>query len=395
MKNTVIGRLLAGLGYYLALAVSTFLGAIWATGLFDRSWELPLFYRSDALSGGSQFKGTLENGWYEINPALGAPHGQTMHAFPLADNLQFMVARVLGMFIDQWSVAYNLAYLLTYPAAAVAGAWFLQRLGVSRLSAFVVGALFAFAPYHFMHGLPHLSLSMYFTVPLALSLSMALMLGRPVWARRAGGNARNPLTYLTATTLGTLLIAALVGTTSSYYAVFGLLFLGFAILIAGFERRWRDAIGGIGAAVAIVVVMLANMAPDILWARGNVDSPAAFSRAPLEAELYGLKFTSLIFPTHWNRIGDLGAGASPTTRPSRCRVSARPWASSPRSASSRCSRCRSSCWSAVARAAGGRADASRHCRCSPGSASPSASSAASPRSSPCSSRRTSAPGTAS
>lgn len=307
LDRTVIGRLLAGLGYYLGLAVATFLGAIWATGLFDRSWELPLFYRSDALSGGSQFKGTLENGWYEINPALGAPHGQVMHAFPLADNLQFAVARVLGMFTDQWSVAYNLAYLLTYPAAAVAGAWFLRRLGVSRLSAFVVGVLFAFAPYHFMHGLPHLSLSMYFTVPLALSLSMAVMLGRPVWARRAGGSARNPITWLSATTLGTLFIAALVGTTSSYYAVFGLLFLGFAILVAGFERRWRDAIGGIGAAVSIVVVMLMNMAPDILWARSTVDSPAAFARAPLEAELYGLKFTSLIFPVHWNRIGDLGA----------------------------------------------------------------------------------------
>jgi len=301
------GRVLATVGYYLGLAVATFVGAVWATGLFARSWELPLFYRSDALSGGSQFKGTMQNGWYEFNPALGAPHGANMHPFPLADNLQFLAAKLLGTVIDQWSVAYNLTYLLTYPAAALAGAWFLRRVGVSRTSAFVVGSLFAFAPYHFMHGLPHLSLSMYFTVPLVLALSMSIMVGRPVWARRAGGSARNPLAWLTGTTLTTLLIAVLVGSTSSYYAVFGLLFLGVAILVAGIERRWRAAVGGIAAAVSIVTVMLINMAPDILWSRSHVASPAAFGREPLEAELYGLKFTSLVFPTHWNRIGELGA----------------------------------------------------------------------------------------
>lgn len=299
-------RALTGLGFYVVLAVVAFLGAVRATGLWSRSWELPLFYRSDALAGGAQFKGTIENGWYETNPALGAPHGLVLHPFPLADNLQFLVARVLGTMIEQWSVAYNLAYMLTFPAAAVTGAWFVRRFGVSRAAAAMVGLLFAFTPYHFMHGLPHLSLSMYFTVPLVAWLSVAVMTGRPIWSRRPGGGRFNPLRWATATTFGTVAIALLVGSTSSYYAVFGLIFLGLATLVALLARRWRDAVAAVAGGAAIVMVMLVNMAPDILWQRGNVASPAEFGRQPLEAELYAFKFSSLIFPTHWNRIGDLG-----------------------------------------------------------------------------------------
>ena len=246
----------------------------------------------------------MENGWYEYNPDLGAPHGLTMHPFPLADNLQFATARVLGWFTDQWSVAYNLAFLLSFPAAALA-AWFARKFGVSRSVAFLMGLLFAFAPYHFRRGLPHLSLSLYFVVPLIAFLVVSVAMGHRIWARREGKDARNPLAWMTPTTLRTLAIIAIAGSTSSYYAVFGGLFLGFAIMIALARRRLMSAVGAAVAGGALLAVMLLNMAPDILWARSHLASPGDFARKPIEAEIYAFKFTSLVFPTPWTRFWDL------------------------------------------------------------------------------------------
>lgn len=305
--QSVRTRLLAPLPFYASLAGVATIVAIWALGLMSRSWGIPLFYKSDALSGGSQIKGTLENGWYEFNPALAAPQGQTLHDFPLADNLQFAIARLLGVVLDDWAVVYNTTYVLTYPLAAMTAGYFLRVVGASRISAFGLGLLFSFAPYHFMHGIAHLSLSMYFPVPLAAALLFLLMSGRPVWGRRRDGRTLDPRTWATSRTLGTMLILAVLGSTSSYYAVFTLIFLSFVVVVLLVRRVFVIAAGGVVAAVTLMGVMFVNMAPDLWYARSASTNYAAFERLDHEAELYALKFSSLILPTHWNRIGDLGA----------------------------------------------------------------------------------------
>jgi len=122
-------RRLVDLAWYAGLGIVTTLTALGYLGMYTRPLGIPLVYTSDALSGGAQFKGTLENGWYEHNPDLGAPFGQNLHDFPTADNLQFVFARFFGIFTDQWAVAYNLTYLATFPLTAMAAFWFIRLLG--------------------------------------------------------------------------------------------------------------------------------------------------------------------------------------------------------------------------------------------------------------------------
>ena len=55
-------RRLIDLAWYAGLGVVTTLAAMGFLGMYTRPLGVPLVYISDALSGGAQFKGTLENG---------------------------------------------------------------------------------------------------------------------------------------------------------------------------------------------------------------------------------------------------------------------------------------------------------------------------------------------
>jgi len=298
-------RRLTGLvvtAYYATLAVVSTLLAMASLGMYNRPLDVPIVYNGDAISGGAQIKGTLENGWYEHNPSLGAPFGQNMHDFPMADHTQFVLARLFGLFVDEWSSVYNLCFLATFPLTALAAAWFARVLGVSRPSAFVLGLLFAFTPYHFIHGQPHLALSMLFVVPLFSALVLKALADRALWGQRAGGAWWNPLSWATPATFGVLAILVLTGSTSSYYAVFGLILMSVAVVVLLFRRKVRRAVGAAVAMLGLIFVMLVNMAPDMLYARSLPASPAAFARLPVESEVYTLKLAPLLFPAPWHRI---------------------------------------------------------------------------------------------
>ncbi len=289
--------------YYGSLALITTLGAIKAIGLTVHPLNVPLVYYGDALSGGTQFKTVLARGWYEYNPDLGAPWGQHYHDFPLADNFGLMVAHVLGWFTDQWAVAFNVYYLMTFPLAAIAGAWFVRLVGASRTISWGMGLLYAFAPYHFWRNEGHLYLAAYYPVPLVAGLIYLALAGRPLWGRRERGRTINPLTWLTARTIWTVLSLALVGTASSYYSVFSLFFFVFVIFVVAVSRRAWRAIGGVLAAMAtLVVTMVANMAPDILYNLGKPTNYAALIRSPQSTEIYAMKLASLLLPVTWERI---------------------------------------------------------------------------------------------
>ena len=291
------------IGYYTALALVTTVLTVRAVGLLHHSLSIPLAYAGDALAGGALFKGVMERGWYEFNPDLGAPWGQHYHDFPLADNLHLMAAHVLGYFTAQWPVAYNLYYIATFPLAALAAAWFIRLIGGSRTAAFGVGILYALAPYHFIRNEGHLFLSAYYPVPLAAGLVYLVISGRPLWAARTSSHPLNPISWFTPRTIWTVLILALMGTASSYYSVFTLIFLFFAALMAFVTRRkWRPVAGAAVAALSLIVVMLANMMPDILYTLGKPPNYSGLTRFPSATEIYSLKLSALLLPVPWERI---------------------------------------------------------------------------------------------
>jgi hypothetical protein len=294
------------ISYYTVLALVTTVLTVRAVGLLHHSLSIPLAYAGDALAGGALFKGVIERGWYEFNPDLGAPWGQHYHDFPLADNLHLIVAHALGYVTDQWPVAYNLYYVATFPLAALAAAWFVRLIGGSRTAAFGVGILYAFAPYHFIRNESHLFLSAYYPVPLAAGLVYLVLTGRPLWAARTSSHPLNPISWFTPRTIWTVLILALMGTASSYYSVFTLFFMVFAALMAFVtRRRWRPVVGAAVATLSLIVVMLANMMPDILYTLGRPPNYSGLTRFPNATEIYSFKLSALLLPVPWERITSL------------------------------------------------------------------------------------------
>ncbi len=289
---------------YVITFIVTSIATITSLELWNAKLSVPLNYTGDAIPTGAHFKTVGEQGWYEYQPLLGAPAGQTYNDFPTADNLHFMMARLFDLVTPNWPTAMNLYYLIGYPLAAIAAVWLFRRLAISRTFSVVLGVLFALAPYHFIRGESHLWLSSYYVIPFAIAVVMDAIQGKPLWGLRDHGPRW--LRWASKRTLLTLGILALTGTAQSYYAVFFLVLLAFAGIVrlirsGEWPRFWGAAIaGGVTA-----VVMLINMSPDIIYTALNGPNPAGFARGHIEAEIYALKLTQLLLPWPGHRIGIL------------------------------------------------------------------------------------------
>jgi hypothetical protein len=301
-----VGRTAADFVFYASAVVLTTL-LMWPVLRLDRaSLSVPFIYSGDGNSGAAQIKAVLDHGWYESNPSLAAPAGQVFHDFPMPDNLHLMVTRVAGLFTDQYAVVLNLYFLLGFPLAALTASWSLREVRVSRVVALPLAVLFAFAPYHFLRGEVHLTLGAYWPVPLAAVLVLRVIGGASLWARREGHGRWALKAWLTLANAGTLVILLLLGTASSYYALFTLFLLAFAGLVAVLrEHRLTDLVGSAAAGVLLLGVMMANLAPDLLYARSHGANMQVLKRSSFETELYAFKFASLILPSSNHRVGRL------------------------------------------------------------------------------------------
>ena len=199
----------------------------------------------------------------------------------------------MSLFTSDWAVALNVYFLIGFPIVAVAAVWFLRTCGVSRAMTVALATLFAIAPYHFQRGENHLWLASYYTVPLALGLLVLILQRQPLWG---GGRSANPfLRWLLSPTARTVLWIALLATSSSYYAVFFLVLLAFTGVAVLIRDRKRPFLGAVGAGVLTAVVMLVNMAPDLLFRLEEGTNPG-LERGRGEAELYALKLAQLLLP---------------------------------------------------------------------------------------------------
>lgn len=279
---------------YLGAAILSSGIALWAFGLFSADWRIPIDYRGDAFAVAAHFKTVLETGWYEFQPALGAPFGQVYFDYPISDNLHFVVVKLLGLVVNDVGVVMNVYFLLGFPLAAVAMVWFLERMGVSGYLALPMGVLFAIAPYHFWRGEGHMFLAAYFVVPPALWIVVRTARGWSVFKRAASG--RGLRRYLNLSNAGTVAVIVILGSASAYYSVFVLILLAFAGVGALVVRRrvpfWHAMVSG----AMIALVVLANMVPDLIHRLIDGTNPEAMVRTPVETEIYAFKLAQLLLP---------------------------------------------------------------------------------------------------
>jgi phosphoglycerol transferase len=286
--------------YAAAVAVSVLVMS-WALQLRHLHWRVPLCYQGDGLLCQMWIKGVLEHGWYLENADLGAPLGQQMYDFPLADTLHFVILKLLGAAVRDVGATFNLYYLLSFPLTTLTSLFVLRRLRVAYPVALVAAVLYAFLPFHFTR-LAHYFLALYYLVPLVVLVVLQVYLGHLSF-RRGDADGR---WSLPARWLGAVTTCVLIGMGGVYYAFFACFFLLVAGLAAlcSFRRRTAPA-AAVMLALVVCLSVGVTLAPPLLSKLHNGPNPDAVLRGPWESEVYGLKVTQLLLPVDGHRLADL------------------------------------------------------------------------------------------
>jgi phosphoglycerol transferase len=253
-------------------------------------------------------KGTLLHGWWLENPDLGAPFGQELYDFPFLahDGFHLVLIKMLGLFSSDPVFVANVFFLLSFPLVALVAFLVLRQLGISGDAALVCSVLYALAPYHFLRDHQHLNLAAYYSVPVGAYLVLSILSGKPLFARR-----RNPGAWVLAWTsrrsLITLILCLFVASASStYYAVFAMLLLIAAAMLAYVTRREARTLfeGGVILGLIIGFLALASLPHLIYWSVNGPNYEVAH-RLPSESESYALVLTQMVLPVPGHQIGFL------------------------------------------------------------------------------------------
>ena len=267
--------------------------------------RVPFVYGGDAFFTQMLVKSEIDAGSSFTNPFLGAPFRLEMFDHPVGGRLHFFALKLLSLVTSDGALAINLYFLLGFFLITASALAVFRRFGLGPRGAFVAALLFAFLPYHLIRGEGHLFLSTYYAVPPALLLVYWVATGRVSidWPldRRA---------------LAALAIAALVSSTSVYYACFtGVLLLAHGVLAArrsaradsprvwGFDLRVLRTVSVL--LVALTLAFAANIAPNLFHIADHGRNREVANRSQVESELFGLRIAALLLPAPEHRLEPL------------------------------------------------------------------------------------------
>ena len=291
----------AAIAGLLALAI-----ALWALKIWDARLSVPFRYSEvdDTKFYLLLIKSILAHGWFLTNHNLGAPFGQQLYDYPQgADNLNLFTVKLIGLISPHPGVVINVFLFVTFVLDAAAACLVMRRLGVSPLVSIVCAVLFALLPYHFFRSDSHLFLSSYWSLPLTAYLFIAVLDDRPLFTRRpSGGRIRRPLTP---TSVATVVMCVVIASTGLYYAVFGLVMIGVALLLKLLSgRRLAPLLPGLAAFALVLVVLVANLAPTAVYHAQHGGNSAEVHSAS-QGDSLAMSASYLVLPPLHDRIAPL------------------------------------------------------------------------------------------
>ncbi|MET0627745.1 MAG: hypothetical protein ABW033_04740 [Acidimicrobiia bacterium] len=273
-------------------------------------------YSRDAAFYLMMAKGGIDHLWYLSNPTLGWPLGQQVYDLPQSlDNLNYAVLKVLGVVFGDVGTTVNVFFVLTFAAVAVAAFLVLRRLRVSAPTSFVVALLYAFLPYHFARGVPHLLLSAYWVVPIAVYLVLRTVSERPPFTEARDSPRGFRIRLFDRSGILWLLACVAIASTGSYYGVFTVVLLAIVAFVDVLaNRRMRVAASAAVALAAIAVVAFVNLLPSFIYWAQEGSNDALFRRLPYETEAEGLKVSQLLLPIEHHRFEPFAETQADSTR---------------------------------------------------------------------------------
>ena len=289
-----------------AAATLAVAGVVIAQELWRVTPAIPLGYVSDGQLFLAMTKATLEHGWYLNPPELGFPLGSHWHDYPVAsgDTAHLAQLRVLSPLSDNYVVVLHAFYVLGYALCAISAFAVMRLLDISRGPAVVCATLFALLPYHLALNEAHPFVTAYWVVPVGAFLVLALLLDRPLLARREGSRT-GPLAFASKTTLATLGACVLIGSAgSNYYSVFAAGLVLLAGLVAAVRFDWRHSLATAGVvSIAIVAAIALSSLPNLIYEAEHGANGQVANRLPQESEYYSLTLFTLLAPSPGHRIG--------------------------------------------------------------------------------------------
>lgn len=284
---------------YLLCLLLCFLCLSFILDLKQFNFNIPYIYSGDGLSTGLTIKGMIENGWYNINPFLGAPFGLEMYDYPLGgDNLQYLIMKVLSLLNMNFVGVMNLYYLLTFPFCMITSFMVFRHFKIHFFISLSFSALFTFIPYHIIRA-GHLFLLGYYMIPLVIMVM--------IWVvDKEGFLFDSVLTKGKKTVVikwdkylyASIIICICIGSTGAYYAFFSCFFF----LIVGIykwleERKPIKIIKSLILITMVALTLLINISPSIYYKLTNNNENSVTNRDFESAEIFGLKITQLLLPT--------------------------------------------------------------------------------------------------
>jgi hypothetical protein len=261
-------------------------------------------------------KGGIDHFWFLSNPNLGWPLGQQVHDLPQSlDNLNLLSLKVLGVVFGDVGTTVNVFFMLTFAAVAVSAFLVLRALRVSTPTSFVVALLYTFLPYHFARGAPHLFLSAYWVVPLAVYLVLRVASDRAPFTYARDSRRGFGVRVFDRAGIGWLFACAAIASTGAYYGVFTALFV-VAVVVIDFavNRRRRTLVSGAIALGVIAIVAFVNLLPGFIYWAEHGTNDKLVRRLPYETEAEGLKVSQLLLPIDGHRFGPFAETQADSTR---------------------------------------------------------------------------------
>ena len=290
LAEEVAPAVLAGV---LALVAVAIVLRLWN----DAALRYPLGYGGDALWTQQVVKGIVDHGWFFTNPDVGAPFGQQLYDFTGAfgDTLHLLVIKAMTLGSQDPVKLVNAYFLLGFSLCAASACLVLRRLGASRGAAVVAAVLFALLPAHVGGGEGRLMLGAYWSVPFTALLVMRVFGGERLFARRTSGH--RSARWGSRRTLGTVAMCVLIAGSGLYYAMFTVMLLLLAALAVGLVRRDRSAVLGGGLAALIVLgLFFAQLAPAILYGQEHGPNPELSDRPVSDSSVYATSLSLLVLP---------------------------------------------------------------------------------------------------
>ena len=262
--------------------------------------RIPIHYDGDGLPYLGAFRNFQEHTWYFYSSKVGYPFGQHLQDFPApADGFSLTISWILVKVLRDPVLTFNVFFFLTYPITAVAGYFGARMLTLNRVSSIAIGVLFAFVPFHTLHGAPHLYLSMYPIIPIVVGVVFREVQG--LNANATSSVATPQRKYLPYVLLG--LAASISGL---YFAFFSLIFFGIGILFLLLDgenlNQTRKLVIAIGSTIFGLIL---QSIPIISYQNKYGSNLGIVKRTIADVEGYPLRLIDLLLPVPWHRIDRL------------------------------------------------------------------------------------------